>query len=41
MKDDGILDGDIVIIKKTEIANNGEIVVAYVNGEATLKKILF
>jgi len=38
MQDDGIIDGDIVIIKKTEVANSGEIVVAYVNGEATLKR---
>ena len=34
----GILDGDTVIIKKAETANNGEIVVALVdNNEATLK----
>ena len=36
----GILDGDTVIIKKTETANNGEIVVALVDdNEATLKII--
>ena len=36
----GILDGDTVIIKRTETANNGDIVVALVdNNEATLKKI--
>lgn len=36
----GILDGDTVIIKKAETANNGEIVVALVdNNEATLKII--
>lgn len=34
----GILDGDTVIIKKAETANNGDIVVALVdNNEATLK----
>lgn len=34
----GILDGDTVIIKKSDTANNGEIVVALVdNNEATLK----
>ena len=38
MQDDGILDGDLVIIKKTETANNGDTVVAYVNDEATLKE---
>ncbi|MBT6870896.1 MAG: repressor LexA [Candidatus Marinimicrobia bacterium] len=38
MQEDGILDGDFVIIKKTETANNGDTVVAYVNDEATLKE---
>ena len=38
MQNDGILDGDLVIIKKTETANNGDTVVAYVNDEATLKE---
>lgn len=38
MMEAGILDGDTVIIKKAETANNGEIVVALVdNSEATLK----
>lgn len=36
----GILDGDIVIIRRTNTANNGEIVVALVeDSEVTLKKI--
>ena len=40
MVDIGIMDGDTVIIKKTETANNGDIVVALVdNCEATLKQI--
>jgi repressor LexA len=35
----GILDGDIVILKKTEIAQSGDIVVALINDEtATLKR---
>ena len=38
MQDDGILDGDFVIIHKTETANTGDTVVAYVNNEATLKE---
>ena len=38
MKDDGVLDGDLVIIQKTETANKGDTVVAYVNNEATLKE---
>ncbi len=36
----GILDGDLVVIRKTEFANSGEIVVALVMGEeATLKRL--
>jgi len=37
MVDDGIVDGDYVVIKKVEIAKPGDTVVAVVNGEATLK----
>ena len=33
----GILDGDIVVVKKTCYAENGEIVVAMVDNEATVK----
>lgn len=39
MVDDGILDGDLVIIARREIADNGEMVVANVNGEVTLKRL--
>jgi repressor LexA len=36
----GILDGDYVVIKKSDSANSGEIVVALVMGEeATLKRL--
>lgn len=39
MIEDGILDGDFVVIEQKETANNGEIVVAILeNGFATLKK---
>ncbi len=39
MIDDGILDGDYVVIEQQETANNGEIVVALLeNGFATLKR---
>src|SRR5437763_11063715 len=38
MIDDGILDGDYVIIARRERADNGEMVVANVNGEVTLKR---
>ena len=40
MIDEGIFDGDIVIVRKQDIVENGEIGVALINGnEATLKKI--
>jgi repressor LexA len=38
MKDDGILDGDFVVVRKQPTAENGETVVALVNNEATIKK---
>ena len=38
MIDDHIQDGDYVIIRKTAVALNGEIVVAIINNEATLKR---
>ncbi len=39
MKDAGIMDGDTVIIKRTDYAENGSIVVALVDGyEVTLKR---
>lgn len=39
MVDDGILDGDMVIVEKRTTANNGEIVVALIDGtDATLKR---
>jgi repressor LexA len=38
MTDAGILDGDKVIVKQQGTAENGEIVCAVINGEATLKR---
>jgi len=39
MIEEGILDGDFVVIEKTDVANNGDIVVALVDDNlATLKK---
>ena len=38
MKDAGILDGDLLLVKKTEYAENGEIVVARVENETTVKR---
>jgi len=34
----GILDGDIAMIRPQQVANNGDIVAAMVNGDATLKQ---
>ncbi|MGE5421710.1 MAG: transcriptional repressor LexA [Ignavibacteriales bacterium] len=34
----GILDGDMVIVRSQEVANNGEIVIAMLDGEATVKR---
>lgn len=40
MRDDAILDGDLVIVQKRQTAENGEIVVALLeDGSATLKRI--
>lgn len=38
MKDAGILDGDFVVVKSQKVAANGEIVVALVENEATVKR---
>ncbi len=38
MQEDGILDGDYVVLRKQENAENGQTVVALVDGEATLKR---
>jgi repressor LexA len=38
MRDIGILDGDLLAVKKTNVARNGQIVVARTpDGEATIK----
>ena len=38
MIEDGILDGDLIIIKEKNYAQNGETVVATLNNEATVKR---
>jgi repressor LexA len=39
MQDEHIMDGDYVLVEKTKVARNGELVVALVNGdETTLKR---
>ena len=37
MKDVGILDGDTVIVNRTDYAEHGDIVVAIIEDEATVK----
>jgi repressor LexA len=36
---EGILDGDFIVVEKRPAADNGETVVAMLNGEATVKKL--
>jgi repressor LexA len=38
MKDAGILEGDYVVVRPGEVADNGEIVVALIGDEATVKR---
>ncbi|MEW5993317.1 MAG: transcriptional repressor LexA [Candidatus Zixiibacteriota bacterium] len=38
MKNAGILDGDLVIVRKQQVAQKGDIVVAIIGGEATVKR---
>lgn len=39
MIDDGILDGDVILVQKQANASNGEIIVASVDSESTVKRI--
>ena len=41
MIEDGIEDGDIVVLRRQETAVNGELVVAMIDDEATLKRIYY
>lgn len=38
MNQKGVEDGDLVLIRKTNIPENGKVVVALINDEATLKE---
>jgi repressor LexA len=38
MQDDGIMDGDYVVVKRQPTAENGQTVVALIDNEATVKK---
>ena len=37
----GILDGDIIVVRQQDNAENGEVVVAMIDDEATVKRIFF
>ena len=39
MRDDGILDGDLVAVKRAATAEDGQIVVARIDGEVTIKRL--
>ena len=39
MKNSGILDGDLLAVHKTTNANNGDIVVARIDNEVTVKRL--
>jgi repressor LexA len=39
MKDAGILDGDLVVVRRAQTADDGEIVVAQIEDEATVKRL--
>lgn len=39
MKDLGILDGDLIAVKRTQVANSGDIVVARIDEEVTVKTL--
>lgn len=39
MKDAGILEGDLIAVQKTEVARHGQIVVARINDEVTVKEL--
>jgi repressor LexA len=38
MRNAGIFDGDVVVVKKQSVADSGDIVVAIIDGEATVKR---
>ena len=40
MKDAGILDGDLVVIEPTPSPRAGQIVVALIDGDSTLKRLV-
>ena len=41
MRDAGILDGDYVVAERTPTADNGDIIVAMIDDEATVKRLFW
>ena len=41
MVDDGIFDGDLVLVRQQQVANNGDIVIALIDDSATVKKFFY
>ena len=39
MREDGIFDGDLVAVHRTSEARNGQVVVARIDGEITIKRL--
>ena len=39
MRDDGILDGDLIAVHRSQVAEDGQIVVARIDGEITVKRL--
>jgi repressor LexA len=39
MREDGIFDGDLVAVKRASEARNGQIVIARIDGEITIKRL--
>jgi repressor LexA len=39
MTGSGINDGDLIIVRRQQLAENGDIVVAVLNGETTVKRL--
>ena len=39
MRDDGIFDGDLVAVRRSSEARNGQVVVARIDGEITIKRL--
>jgi len=41
MMDEGIFDGDLVLVRQQQVANNGDIIIALIDDSATVKKFFY